>query len=87
MKPSAIFVNTTRGPVVDEIALGLALQAGDITAAGLDVFEDEPEIHPELLKCENALLIPHLGSATKETRAKMAEIAAANIIAERPYRA
>ena len=81
MKTSAIFVNTTRGPVVDEIALGLALQAGDITAAGLDVFEDEPEIHPELLKCENAVLIPHLGSATKETRAKMAEIAAANIIA------
>ena len=81
MKTSAIFINTTRGPVVDEIALGLALQAGDITAAGLDVFEDEPEIHPELLKCENALLIPHLGSATKETRAKMAEIAAANIIA------
>ncbi len=81
MKASAIFVNTTRGPVVDETALALALQAGDITAAGLDVFEDEPEIHPELLKCENALLIPHLGSATKETRAKMAEIAAANIIA------
>ncbi len=81
MKSSAILINTTRGPVVDETALALALQAGDITAAGLDVFEDEPEIHPELLKCENALLIPHLGSATKETRAKMAEIAAANIIA------
>lgn len=81
MKPSAIFINTTRGPVVDETALALALQAGDITAAGLDVFEEEPKIHPELLKCENALIIPHLGSATKETRAKMAEIAAANIIA------
>ena len=81
MKPSAIFINTTRGPVVDETALALALHAGDIGAAGLDVFEDEPEIHPELLKCDNALLIPHLGSATKETRAKMAEIAATNIIA------
>ncbi len=81
MKPSAVFVNTTRGPVVDEAALVLALQTGQITAAGLDVFEEEPEIHPGLLKCENALLIPHLGSATKETRAKMAEIAATNVIA------
>ncbi len=81
MKSSAILVNTARGPVVDEAALAKALQAGDINAAGLDVFEEEPTIHPELLKCENALIIPHLGSATKETRAKMAEIAATNIIA------
>ncbi|MDK1021706.1 MAG: D-glycerate dehydrogenase [Candidatus Hydrogenedentes bacterium] len=81
MKSTAVFINTTRGPVVDETALALALHAGEITAAGLDVFEEEPKIHPELLKCENALLIPHLGSATKETRAKMAEIAATNIIA------
>ena len=81
MKSSAIFVNTPRGPVVDEAALARALQSGAITGAGLDVYEEEPAIHPELLKCENALLIPHLGSATKETRARMAEIAASNIIA------
>lgn len=81
MKSSAIIVNTTRGPVVDEAALARALQSGAITGAGLDVYEEEPTIHPALLKCENALLIPHLGSATKETRARMAEIAASNIIA------
>lgn len=81
MKRSAVFVNTTRGPVVDEAALAQALRAGEIAAAGLDVFEEEPKVHAELLKCENALLVPHLGSASKETRAKMAEIAAANIVA------
>ncbi len=81
MKSSAILINTARGPVVDEEALANALQDGQIRAAGLDVFEEEPQVHPKLLECENALLIPHLGSATKETRGKMAEIAARNIIA------
>lgn len=81
MKKSAIIVNTARGPVIDEEALADALQSGEIRAAGLDVFEEEPRVHPKLLECENALLIPHLGSATKETRGKMAEIAARNIIA------
>ena len=80
MKPSAILVNTARGPVVDEAALAEALQAGRLFAAGLDVFEREPQVHAALLACENAVLIPHLGSATLETRAKMAEIAASNII-------
>lgn len=81
MKPTAIFVNTTRGPVVDETALVRALREGWIAGAGLDVYENEPIVHPSLLECENALLLPHLGSATLETRSKMAEIAARNIIA------
>lgn len=81
MKPTAVLINTARGPVVDEPALARALQWGEIFAAGLDVYEAEPAIHPDLLACENALLIPHLGSATRETRAKMAQIAAANIVA------
>ncbi|MBN2309154.1 MAG: D-glycerate dehydrogenase [Candidatus Hydrogenedentes bacterium] len=81
MKPSACLINTARGPVVDEAALADALKSGTIHAAGLDVFEDEPAIHPKLLDCENAVLIPHLGSATEETRGKMARIAAENIVA------
>ena len=81
MKKSACLINTSRGPVVDEAALAAALKAGDIFAAGLDVFEEEPRIHPELLTCENAVLVPHLGSASLETRARMAEIAASNIVA------
>jgi glyoxylate reductase len=88
MKPSATLVNTARGPVVDEAALAGALREGAIAAAGLDVYEHEPEVHPELLELENAVLIPHLGSATVETRAAMAELAARNAIAiatgERP---
>jgi glyoxylate reductase len=64
MKPTAVLVNTARGPVVDEAALARALKAGEIFAAGIDVFEKEPEVHPELLECENAVIIPHLGSAT-----------------------
>lgn len=81
MKQSAVLVNTTRGPVVDEAALANALRTGELFAAGLDVFEEEPEVHPDLLQCENAVLIPHLGSASQATRARMAEMAAKNIIA------
>ncbi len=81
MKPTATLVNTTRGPVVDEGALAVALRDGVIASAGLDVFEREPEVHPDLLELENVVLIPHLGSATVETRAAMGELAARNAIA------
>ena len=81
MKPTAVFVNTSRGPVVDEAALARALRSGEIFAAGIDVFEEEPRVHPGLLDCENAVLIPHLGSASVETRARMAALAASNIVA------
>jgi len=81
MKRTAVFVNTSRGPVVDEAALARALRSGEIFAAGIDVFEKEPRVHPDLLDCENAVLIPHLGSASLETRACMAALAASNIVA------
>jgi glyoxylate reductase len=81
MKPTATLVNTARGAVVDEAALATALGDGTIAAAGLDVFENEPEVHPTLLELENVVLVPHLGSATVETRAAMAELAARNAIA------
>lgn len=81
MKNSAVFVNTTRGPVVDEAALASALHKGKIFAAGLDVFEEEPRVHPDLLTCERAFLQPHVGSATRATRGKMAQIAADNLVA------
>ncbi len=80
MKPTAFLVNTTRGPVVDEGALAEALAAGTIAGAGLDVFEREPEVHPGLLELENVVLLPHLGSATVETRTAMAVLAAHNVI-------
>jgi glyoxylate reductase len=79
MRPSAFLVNTTRGPVVDEAALARALRAGTIAGAGLDVFEREPEVSPELLELENVVLIPHLGSATVETRTAMGVLAAENV--------
>ena len=81
MKPSAYLVNTTRGPVVDEAALVDALRSGTIAGAGLDVFEHEPDVHPGLLGLENVVLIPHLGSATIETRTAMAVLAARNAVA------
>jgi glyoxylate reductase len=81
MQPHAILINTARGPIVDESALAAALHAGTIAGAGLDVFEHEPAVHPDLLTCENAVLIPHLGSATVETRSAMAVLAARNVAA------
>ncbi|NIJ13216.1 glyoxylate reductase [Saccharomonospora amisosensis] len=81
MKPSAYLINTTRGPVVDESALAKALADGTIAGAGLDVFENEPEVHPDLLELDNVALAPHLGSATVETRTAMATLAARNAVA------
>ena len=81
MKPSAFLINTARGKVVDEEALAQALKARRIAGAGLDVFEKEPQIHPELLKRDNVVLLPHVGSATAETRGKMAKLAAENLVA------
>jgi glyoxylate reductase len=80
MKPTAVLVNAARGPIVDEAALAEALAEGRIAAAGLDVFEREPEVEPRLLGLDNVVLTPHLGSATVETRTAMAELAARNAI-------
>ena len=79
MKPEAVLVNTSRGPVVDEGALADALQSGRIFAAGLDVYEEEPRVHPKLLELENVVLAPHIGSASMETRDRMATLAAENL--------
>jgi glyoxylate reductase len=81
MKKSAILVNTARGPVVDEAAVAHALQEGWIAAAGLDVFEREPEVHPALLKLENVVVAPHIASASVDTRREMSLLAAKNAIA------
>jgi lactate dehydrogenase-like 2-hydroxyacid dehydrogenase len=81
MKPTAILVNSARGSVVDEAALAAALRERRISAAGLDVYEREPEVHPALLALENVVLLPHLGSATVETRTAMGMQAAANLTA------
>ena len=81
MKPTAYVVNTSRGAVIDEAALVAALRAGQIAGAGLDVFENEPQVHPGLLELENVVLLPHLGSATIETRDAMAVLAAKNVLA------
>ena len=71
MKPGAFLINTARGDVVDEAALVTALENGDIAGAGLDVFEKEPAVNSGLLGLENVVLLPHLGSATQETRKAM----------------
>ncbi len=88
MKPSACLINAARGPVVDEKALVEALRYGRIRGAGLDVYENEPELSPGLADLKNAVLLPHMGSATIETRTKMALMAAENLLAglrgERP---
>jgi glyoxylate reductase len=81
MKTSAYLVNTARGPIVDEAALVEALKAGEIAGAGLDVFENEPSVHEGLLELDNVALVPHLGSATIETRTAMARLAADNALA------
>jgi glyoxylate reductase len=81
MKDTAVLVNTARGPIVDEAALAEALGGGEIFAAGLDVYEEEPAVHPALLELENVVLAPHLGSATVETRRAMGMLAAENLVA------
>ena len=81
MKRSAYLINTSRGPVVDEGALAWALKERLIAGAALDVYEKEPEVHPGLLSLENVLLIPHLASATTETRTAMADLAISNTLA------
>ncbi|MEN5181901.1 D-glycerate dehydrogenase [Comamonas testosteroni] len=81
MKPTATLINIARGGIVDDAALAKALAAGQIAAAGLDVFEGEPAVHPDLLKVPNVVLTPHIASATAPTRLAMAQLAADNLIA------
>jgi glyoxylate reductase len=81
MKPTAYLVNAARGPVVHEAALVRALKAGWIAGAGLDVYEDEPTVDPGLLECPNAVLAPHIASASRETRLRMATMAVENALA------
>ncbi|MFO0908161.1 MAG: D-glycerate dehydrogenase [Isosphaeraceae bacterium] len=81
MKPTAYLINASRGPVVDEAALVEALKSRRIAGAGLDVYEEEPRMAPGLAECSNAVLLPHLGSATTATRAAMSRIAGENVVA------
>ncbi len=81
MKPTAVLVNTSRGPVVDEKALADALEQGQIASAGLDVFEAEPLVEPRLLELENIVVVPHIGSASIKTRTRMCTMAAENTAA------
>ena len=81
MKPTATLVNIARGGIVDDAALAAALRTGRIAAAGLDVFEGEPRVHPDLLTVPNVVLTPHIASATVGTRRAMADLAADNLIA------
>jgi len=89
MKSTAHLINTARGPVIDEPALVEALRSGTIAGAGLDVFENEPEIAPGLIELDNVVCLPHIGSASAATRAKMSELAASNLLAvlqgQRPH--
>ena len=80
MKPTATLTNIARGGIVDDVALAAALREGRLAAAGLDVFEGEPRVHPDLLACRNVVLTPHIGSATVPTRQAMARLAADNLI-------
>jgi glyoxylate reductase len=80
MKTTAILVNTARGPVIDEAALIAALRDGQIFAAGLDVFEEEPAVPEALMALPNTVLLPHIGSASIATRDRMAEMAARNLL-------
>ena len=79
MKPTATLVNIARGGIVDDAALAQALKAGTIFAAGLDVFEGEPKVHPDLLKLSNVVLAPHIASATEKTRRAMVDLAVENL--------
>ena len=81
MRPTAVLVNTARGPVVDEKALAVALEDGTIFAAGIDVYEREPAVHPRLLAAPHAVLLPHIGSATEATRRRMAQLASEGAVA------
>jgi len=81
MKPTAYLINTSRGPVINEAALAKALHDKVIAGAGLDVYEEEPEIHPGLLELDNVVITPHIASGSVETRSKMAMMAAENILA------
>jgi glyoxylate reductase len=88
MKETAVLVNTARGPVVDEEALAVALEDGQIFAAGIDVYEREPEVHPRLLSAPRTVLLPHIGSGSQQTRTRMAQLACEGVVAvlagERP---
>lgn len=79
MKPGVVIVNTARGAVMDEAALVAALDAGKVASVGLDVYEDEPKIHPGLLANQRALLVPHMGTWTLETEIKMEEWTISNV--------